>query len=85
MHGYHLRRVLSKFPRLRVAFLESGVGWIGYWLDRMDGHFEKMGHYVPWLKAKNRASISSSSALSPLDPDERTLQGHGSPWAWKTA
>ena len=42
--------VLAKFPGLKIAFLESGIGWLGYWLDRMDGHFEKMGTYVPWLK-----------------------------------
>lgn len=28
--------VFEKFPRLRVPVLESGAGWIGYWLDRMD-------------------------------------------------
>jgi len=28
--------VFEKFPKLRVAVLESGAGWIGYWLDRMD-------------------------------------------------
>ncbi|MGI9591189.1 MAG: amidohydrolase family protein [Myxococcota bacterium] len=28
--------VFDKFPKLRVAVLESGAGWIGYWLDRMD-------------------------------------------------
>ena len=66
--------VLSKFPRLRVAFLESGVGWIGYWLDRMDGHFEKMGHYVPWLKQKPSEHFKQQCFIA-LDPDERTLQG----------
>ncbi|MEE2678657.1 MAG: amidohydrolase family protein [Myxococcota bacterium] len=28
--------VFEKFPQLRVAVLESGAGWVGYWLDRMD-------------------------------------------------
>ncbi len=28
--------VFEKFPELRVVVLESGAGWIGYWLDRMD-------------------------------------------------
>ena len=28
--------VFEKFPALRVVVLESGAGWIGYWLDRMD-------------------------------------------------
>ncbi|MEW6300056.1 MAG: amidohydrolase family protein [Thermodesulfobacteriota bacterium] len=65
--------VLSKFPRLKVAFLESGVGWIGYWLDRMDGHFEKMGHYVPWLK-KRPSELFREQCFISMDPDEHTLQ-----------
>jgi uncharacterized protein len=65
--------VLEKFPRLRVGFLESGVGWLAYWLDRMDGHYEKMGPYVPWLKKKPSEYFFEQCTLS-LDPDERTLE-----------
>ncbi|MGH6689081.1 MAG: amidohydrolase family protein [Gammaproteobacteria bacterium] len=35
------RGVLERYPRLRVAFLESGCGWLPYWLWRMDEHWEK--------------------------------------------
>jgi predicted TIM-barrel fold metal-dependent hydrolase len=28
--------VLDRFPRLRTAFLEAGVGWVPYWMDRFD-------------------------------------------------
>lgn len=65
--------VLSKFPKLKVAFLESGIGWIGHWLDRMDGHFEKMGHYVPWLKRKPSELFREQCFIS-MDPDEHTLE-----------
>lgn len=64
--------VLEKFPRLRVGFLECGVGWVGYWLDRMDSHFEKMGSLVPWLKRRPTEYFMEQCYLS-LDPDERTL------------
>jgi predicted TIM-barrel fold metal-dependent hydrolase len=33
--------VLERYPRLRVAFLESGCGWLPYWLWRMDEHWEQ--------------------------------------------
>ena len=33
----------DRHPRLRVAFLESGGGWIAPWLDRMDRHFDDQG------------------------------------------
>jgi predicted TIM-barrel fold metal-dependent hydrolase len=33
--------VLDRHPGLRVGFLESGCGWLPYWLWRMDEHWEK--------------------------------------------
>jgi predicted TIM-barrel fold metal-dependent hydrolase len=41
--------VLERFPRLQVAFLESGCSWVPYWLERLDDHFEVLRHEVPWL------------------------------------
>src|SRR5207249_4501302 len=32
-----------RHPRLRVAFLESGGGWIAPWVDRMNRHFDDLG------------------------------------------
>jgi predicted TIM-barrel fold metal-dependent hydrolase len=28
--------VLDRFPRLKVGFLEAGVGWLPYWMERFD-------------------------------------------------
>jgi predicted TIM-barrel fold metal-dependent hydrolase len=42
--------VLDKHPGLRVGFFESGLGWLPYWLERLDEHKESMGHLVPTLK-----------------------------------
>ena len=33
---------LERHPNLRVAFLESGTGWVPYWLARLDDHREWM-------------------------------------------
>ncbi len=33
--------VLERHPGLRVAFLEAGCGWLPFWLERMDDHYEK--------------------------------------------
>ena len=35
--------VCERHPKLRIAFLESGGGWIAPWLDRMDRHFDDQG------------------------------------------
>jgi len=38
--------VFERHPGLRVAFLESGVGWVSYFLDRLHEHFEKRGSWI---------------------------------------
>jgi len=35
--------VPEAFPRLRIGFMETGVGWIPYWMERMDEEWEKGG------------------------------------------
>ena len=35
--------VCERHPKIRIAFLESGGGWIAPWLDRMDRHFDDAG------------------------------------------
>jgi len=65
--------VFDKFPKLRIVVLESGAGWIGYWLDRLDAVFKHtpLAKRVPlenppsWY-FENRCWIS-------CDPDERTV------------
>ena len=66
--------VFGRFPELRVVVLESGAGWIGYWLDRMDtmyGTFQgaPVRALLPELPShyfKTRCWISG-------DPDEKSL------------
>ena len=36
--------VFERFPRLRVATIESASGWVAEWLDRLDYRFSYMGH-----------------------------------------
>ena len=37
--------VLRKFPRLRVALSEGGIGWVPYFLERVDYTYR---HHKPW-------------------------------------
>src|SRR5262249_57560824 len=37
--------VCERFPRVRIAFLESGGGWMAPWLDRMDRHFDDRSQF----------------------------------------
>ena len=65
--------VLARHPRLRVAFLEAGSGWILYWLDRLDGHHEKMGKLVPWMIERPSEYFRRQCWIT-YDADETTLQ-----------
>ncbi len=65
--------VFDRFPRLRVIVLESGGGWIGYWLDRIDAVYGHtfIGQRVP-LEHKPSDYFRDRIWIS-CDPDERTI------------
>jgi len=44
--------LLEKFKKLRVALLEGSVGWVPWWLERLDEHWEKLPHHVPFIREK---------------------------------
>lgn len=61
--------VLDRHPTLRVGFFESGLGWMPYWLDRLDEHFEVMGHHTPWLK-RRPSEIFATQCFVSMEGDE---------------
>ena len=61
--------VLERFPRLRVGFFESGLGWLAYWLDRMDEHFESMRPFVRDLERRPSDAFREQCFIS-MDADE---------------
>jgi predicted TIM-barrel fold metal-dependent hydrolase len=66
--------VFDKFPRLKVVVLESGAGWIGYWLERMDAVYASpLGRSVP-LREKPSVYFGRQCWIS-CDPDEWSLAG----------
>jgi len=44
--------ILERFSRLRVALLEGGVGWVPWWIDRLDEHYELQPSAAPFIRAK---------------------------------
>jgi uncharacterized protein len=53
MASLFLEGTLERHPDLRVAFLESGTGWLPYWLHRLDEHRE-------WLEDTECSGLSLS-------------------------
>ena len=62
----------DRFPNLKVVVLESGAGWVGFWIDRMDAFYKvPVGAScqlkdIPSTYLRNQCWISA-------DPDERAL------------
>ncbi len=65
--------VLDRFPRLRFVFLESGCGWIPYWLNRMDEHQEVLGVQLPALKEEPSKLLTRGQLYFSCEPDESEL------------
>jgi hypothetical protein len=66
--------VFDQFPRLRVAFLEAGVGWVPYMMDRLDEDCEKFGARLPRpLKRRPSEYMSSGNVFFTAEVEERTL------------
>lgn len=60
---------LERFPELRLGVLESGMGWVGSFLDRADAVFETItGRAVP-ITAKPSELFARQCFISG-DPDE---------------
>ncbi|MEY4906353.1 MAG: hypothetical protein RL260_71 [Pseudomonadota bacterium] len=48
--------VCTKFPDLKIALSEGGIGWIPYWLERSDFTFK---HHSPWTHADFQGMLPS--------------------------
>jgi predicted TIM-barrel fold metal-dependent hydrolase len=67
--------ILERFPKLRLAILESNAGWLPFWLGRMDVHSH--GRYSVMGKPKNIAMLPSEyfkrQCTAACDSDEEAL------------
>jgi predicted TIM-barrel fold metal-dependent hydrolase len=66
--------VLERHPRLRVAFLEAGCGWVPYWLWRLDEvEFRHLaGEVAPHVREAPSAYFRRQCLVA-LEPDEPYL------------
>jgi uncharacterized protein len=62
----------DRFPRLRVAVLEAGGGWLAYWLDRMDAFARGSLRVTLPLRELPSVYVRRQCWIS-ADPDEHSL------------
>jgi len=66
--------VFEYFPRLRVAFLEAGIGWVPYMMDRLDEEYERRAkRWAPFLSKKPSEYLGGGNIYYSCEVEERTL------------
>jgi predicted TIM-barrel fold metal-dependent hydrolase len=71
--------VFERFPRLRVAYLEAGTGWVPYMMDRLDrsyGAWATSQHkeYGDWVKRKPSEYIAGGNIYFSCEGGEESLK-----------
>ncbi|MBI3078212.1 MAG: amidohydrolase [Deltaproteobacteria bacterium] len=66
--------IFELFPKLRIAFLEGGTGWVPWLMDRLDEEWELRGEVeAPLCKQRPSYYMLSGRAYYSPDVDEATL------------
>ncbi|MCX7619329.1 MAG: amidohydrolase [Acidimicrobiales bacterium] len=66
--------VLDRFPALRVGFMESGIGWVPYFVHRMHEHHEKLGSMLPAMETDPREIIERGQCFFSFEAEEPLLE-----------
>jgi len=69
---FFLYGTFDRFPRLKLVVLESGAGWLGFWLDRMDALYKGALRVTMALRECPSVYVRRQCWIS-ADPDERGL------------
>ena len=65
--------LLERFPKLRCAILESGTGWIPYWMERLDEHYENRRDEVPEIRMPPSEYFKHPNLYFACESDEEML------------
>jgi hypothetical protein len=65
--------VLDDHPALRVGFLEAGCGWVPYWVERLEEHYERRSAEMPRMVRSPREYLRDGRCFVTAEPDERLV------------
>ena len=65
--------VFDRFPRLKVAYMEGGAGWLPFWMERLDEHVEKLAPQMPELERPPSEIIRSDRVVLSCESEETGL------------
>ena len=70
--------VFERFPGLRVAFLEAGVGWVPCMMDRLDRSYDiwagrGVAEFSNWVKKRPSEYITNGNVYFSAEGDEKGI------------
>ena len=65
--------VLDDHPTLRVGFLEAGCGWVPYWVERLEEHYERRSAEMPRMSRSPEEYLAQGRCFVTAEPDERLV------------
>ena len=65
--------IIEKYPELSIVHVEADAGWLPYWLQRMEQHYEFSGNAEHPLLKKSPTEYFKSNFLVACRGDEMTL------------
>lgn len=65
--------ILSKFPDLKIVFVEAGVSWVPSFVSRLQHHVQRLGKVVPGGKQNVYEVIEKQCAFSVFNEDAEGL------------
>jgi predicted TIM-barrel fold metal-dependent hydrolase len=63
----------ARFPTLKIAFLEAGVGWVPYLMERLDEKFEKLPQQAPLLTKAPSEYVLDGAIYFSCELEEKIL------------
>jgi hypothetical protein len=65
--------ILERFPKLKVAFMEAGAGWVPWLMDRLHEHYELLPQQTPWQTRDPIDWMKSENCFYAVEPEELTI------------
>jgi len=72
VYNFTVGGILHRFPKLRVGFMEAALGWLPFWLERLDEHWELMPEQAPGIDRKPSEYFLGRCFLT-AEPEDRML------------
>jgi len=66
--------VLDRFPTLRFGFMESGIGWVPYFVHRLHEHHEKLASLLPDATTDPRDILARGQCFFSFEAEEPLLE-----------